>query len=292
MKTLVTGAGGQLGSELRKLAPDRPEARFVFVDRADMPLDDLRAVGTILDEIRPEMIVSAGAYTAVDRAESEPDMADIVNHQSVRAMAEWAAKNGAKLIHISTDYVFPGDNPEPLKEDEPTGPVNVYGRTKERGERAVLESGADAIILRTAWLYSAYGANFVKTMLRLMAERDEVSVIADQIGSPTYARDLAKAVLHIALCEKWVNGIFHFSNEGAVSWHGFALAIRDLAGLECTVNAIPTERYPTPAKRPKYSLLDKTKIKDTFGVQVPEWRESLREMLESYWLSAKSQQLN
>jgi len=281
MKILITGAGGQLGSELRALAPGRPEARFVFVDKAEMPLDDLWAVASVLDAGRPEMIVSAGAYTAVDRAESEPELADQINHQAVRAMAEWAAKNGAKLIHISTDYVFPGDSPDPLKEDDPTRPVNVYGQTKERAERAVLESGADAIIVRTAWLYSAHGANFVKTMLRLMAERDEIAVVADQIGSPTYARDLAKAVLHIALGEKWANGIYHFSNEGSVSWHGFAVAIRDMAGLECTINAVPTEQYPTPAKRPKYSLLDKTKVKDTFGIHVPEWRESLREMLGS-----------
>src|SRR5690606_20448067 len=163
-----------------------------------------------------------------------------------------------------TDYVFQGNSHTPLQEDEPTAPINVYGWTKQRGEQAIQESEADAIIIRTAWVYSSYGANFVKTMIRLMGEREEISVIADQIGSPTYARDLAQAIMNVLYSDKWKKGIYHFSNDGEVSWYDFAVAIRDLQGLHCKIKPIPTEQYPTPAKRPRYSLLDKSKIKDTF----------------------------
>ncbi len=279
MKILVTGAYGQLGSEIKDLSTQYAENTFVFVDREEMPLDDLSKVLEVLETEHPDLIVSGGAYTAVDRAESEAELVDIINHQAVAAMAKWAKANDKKLVHISTDYVFQGNSSTPLKEDEPTDPINVYGLTKQRGEQAITESGADAIIIRTAWVYSSYGANFVKTMIRLMTERDEISVIADQIGSPTYARDLAKAILVIAHSDKWTKGIYHFSNEGEISWYDFAVAIRELQHLDCKINPIATEQYPTPAKRPKYSLLDKTKIKQTFDVEVPEWKASLEEML-------------
>ncbi len=278
-KILVTGAYGQLGSEIRDMQDNYPDSGFVFVDREEMPLDDLGKVSEVLEKVRPDIIVSCGAYTAVDRAESEPELVDVINHQAVAVMAAWAEQNGKKLIHISTDYVFQGNSDTPLKEDEPTDPINVYGLTKQRGERAILDSGADAVIIRTAWVYSSYGANFVKTMIRLMGKRDEISVISDQIGSPTYARDLAKAILDIVHGGKWENGIYHFSNEGTISWYDFAVAIRDLNKLDCHIESIPTEKYPTPAKRPKYSMLDKSKIRDTFGVEVPDWEESLRDML-------------
>ncbi|MDF2849826.1 MAG: rfbD [Sphingobacterium multivorum] len=279
MKILVTGAYGQLGSEIKDLSTQYAENTFVFVDREEMPLDDLSKVLEVLETEHPDLIVSGGAYTAVDRAESEAELVDIINHQAVAAMAKWAKANDKKLVHISTDYVFQGNSSTPLKEDEPTDPINVYGLTKQRGEQAITESGADAIIIRTAWVYSSYGANFVKTMIRLMTERDEISVIADQIGSPTYARDLAKAILVIAHSDKWTKGNYHFSNEGEISWYDFAVAIRELQHLDCKINPIATEQYPTPAKRPKYSLLDKTKIKQTFAVEVPEWKASLEEML-------------
>lgn len=279
MKILVTGAHGQLGSEIKDLSINYSDDTFVFVDREEMPLDDVSNVFDVLESEQPDVIISGGAYTAVDKAESEPEFVDIINHQAVATMANWAKNNNKKLIHISTDYVFQGNNSTPLKEDEPTDPINVYGLTKQKGEEAIVQSGADAIIIRTAWVYSTYGANFVKTMIRLMSERDEISVIADQIGSPTYARDLANAIFTIINSEKWEKGIYHFSNEGEISWYDFAVAIRDNKGLQCKINAIPTTAYPTPAKRPQYSLLDKTKIKNTFGVSVPHWKESLKEML-------------
>lgn len=279
MKILVTGASGQLGSEFKDLSVGYADDSFFFVDREKMPLDNLTEVLNVLETERPDLIISGGAYTAVDKAESEPELVDIINHQAVALMAKWAKKNGKRLIHISTDYVFAGNSSTPLKEDEPTDPINVYGLSKQRGEAAIISSGSDAIIVRTAWVYSSYGANFVKTMIRLMTERDEISVIADQIGSPTYARDLAQAILIVAHSDKWTKGIYHFSNEGEISWYDFAVAIRELRHLDCRINPIGTEQYPTPAKRPKYSLLDKTKIKNTFGVNVPEWKQSLSEML-------------
>jgi dTDP-4-dehydrorhamnose reductase len=279
MKILVTGAFGQLGSEIRDQHQKYTADTFVFVDIQEMPLDDTQRVTAVLDEEQPDVIVSAGAYTAVDKAESEPELVDMINHLAVAAMADWATKNGKKLVHVSTDYVFQGNNSTPLKEDEPTDPINVYGLTKEKGEQAIMRSGADAIIIRTAWVYSSYGANFVKTMIRLMTERDTIGVIADQIGSPTYARDLAAAILTIVHSEKWEKGIYHFSNEGEISWYDFAVAIRELQGLNCEINAITTEQYPTPAKRPMYSLLDKSKIRQQFGVTIPFWKDSLREML-------------
>ena len=280
MKILVTGAYGQLGSELRELVASNNSGHiFVFVDRDEMPLDDMTKVIDVLQEIQPDVVISGGAYTAVDKAESEPELVDLINHQAVAEMAKWTASNQRKLIHISTDYVFQGDSSTPLLEDEPTDPINVYGLTKERGEKAILMSRADAVIIRTAWVYSTFSANFVKTMLRLMDERDEIAVINDQVGSPTYARDLAKAILDIIFSDKWQAGIYHFSNEGRISWYDLAVAIRDIRGLTCNINPIPTEQYPTAAKRPKYSLLDKTKIKAIFGVVVPDWRDSLEEML-------------
>lgn len=290
MKILVTGAQGQLGSEIRDLSIHDPYRSFVFVDREEMPLDDLVKITEVLEEIGPDIIISGGAYTAVDKAESEPELVDVINHQAVAIMAHWAQVNGKKLIHISTDYVFQGNSDTPLKEDEPTAPINVYGLTKQKGEQAILDSGADAVIIRTAWVYSSYGANFVKTMIRLMEERDEISVIADQIGSPTYARDLAKAILDIIQTENWEKGIYHFSNEGAISWYDFAVAIRDLQVLDCKINAISTAEYPTPAKRPKYSLLDKTKIKNSYGVHVPDWSDSLKDMLTKLNIQQFAQQ--
>ncbi|TJZ59944.1 dTDP-4-dehydrorhamnose reductase [Sphingobacterium olei] len=279
MKILVTGAYGQLGSEIKELSLIYLSDTFVFVDREEMPLDDVSRVFDVLEEIGPDVIVNGGAYTAVDKAESEPELVDIINHQAVETMATWAVKNRKKLIQISTDYVFQGNRDMPLKEDEPTDPLNVYGLTKLKGEEAILKSGADAIIIRTAWVYSSFGANFVKTMIRLMTERDEISVINDQVGSPTYARDLAKAILDIIHSENWQKGICHFSNEGRISWYDFAVAIREIKNLNCKINPIPTTAYPTPAARPRYSLLDKGKIKSIFGVEVPDWKDSLEVML-------------
>ncbi|WP_333626022.1 dTDP-4-dehydrorhamnose reductase [Sphingobacterium siyangense] len=279
MKILVTGASGQLGSEIKELSINYTDGTFIFVDREEMALDNLTQVLSVIETIDPDLIISGGAYTAVDKAESEAELVDVINHRAVATMAQWAKQNNRKLIHISTDYVFQGTSSTALKEDEPTNPINVYGLSKQKGEEAIITSDADAIIIRTAWVYSSYGANFVKTMIRLMTDREEISVIGDQIGSPTYAHDLAQVILDIAHSEKWAKGIYHFSNEGEISWYDFAFAIKELKNLACHIRPITTVEYPTAAKRPSYSLLDKTKIKQTFGVTVPEWKQSLSNML-------------
>lgn len=280
MKILVTGASGQLGSEIKELSVNYTDDTFIFVGREEMALDDLTQVLSVIENVNPDLIISSGAYTAVDKAESEVELVNIINHQAVATMAEWAKQNNRKLIHISTDYVFQGTSSTPLKETEPTNPINVYGLTKQKGEEAIISSDADAIIIRTAWVYSSYGANFVKTMIRLMTDREEISVIGDQIGSPTYAHDLAQVILKIVHSNSWVKGIYHFSNEGEISWYDFAVAIKELKNLDCNIKPITSAEYPTAAKRPSYSLLDKTKIKQTFGVAVPEWKQSLSNMLE------------
>jgi dTDP-4-dehydrorhamnose reductase len=279
MKILVTGANGQLGSEIEVLSHNYPDDTFIFIDKDLMPLDNLEEVIRVLDFEKPQIIISAGAYTAVDLAESAGELVDTINHLSVAAMAEWTVTNQAKLLHISTDYVFDGNQEEPLIEDQPTDPINRYGLSKLRAEEAITQSGADAVIIRTAWVYSNFGSNFVKTMIRLMSERKEISVINDQVGSPTYAKDLAQAILDIINSQKWEKGIYHYSNEGKISWYDFAVEIQRLKNLDCIINPIPTAQYPTPAKRPKFSLLDKTKIKKQFDVKVPDWKSSLIEML-------------
>lgn len=279
MKILITGSSGQLGSELRELFGESSGHELYFMDSKQLPLEQTMIIQGILGIYQPELIIHAAAYTAVDKAESEGLVADQVNHQASEEIAQYCRLHDVKLIAISTDYVFDGSSASPLKEDAAVAPINVYGETKLAGEQAIQKWAPQYIIIRTSWVYSTYGSNFVKTMMRLMTEREEISVIADQIGSPTYARDLAEAIIHIIETGNWKNGIFNFSNEGEISWYDLAVAIRDIKGLQCKINAIPTEQYPTPAKRPKYSLLDKTKIKDSFGVEVPQWRDSLVAML-------------
>ncbi|MFD1771510.1 dTDP-4-dehydrorhamnose reductase [Sphingobacterium suaedae] len=285
MKILVTGASGQLGSELKRalheVSQEISGIETFFLDRKNLPLDQLILIQDILGMYQPDIIVHTAAYTAVDRAESDRQAADTVNHLATAEIAQYCHIHGTKLIAISTDYVFDGESDQPLKEDAPTAPISVYGETKLWGEQAVQKWAPDSIIIRTSWVYSSYGSNFVKTMLRLMNERTELSVVADQIGTPTYAHDLAQAIVQIIQSPQWQPGIYHYSNEGEISWYDFAVAIRDIAGLSCAVHPIPTTAYPTPAKRPRYSLLDKSKIKATFGVIVPNWRESLKHMLHA-----------
>lgn len=280
MKILVTGSSGQLGSELRSLAENHSSYETFFLDRKQLPLDQTNLIQDMLGIYQPDIIIHSAAYTAVDKAESEPLEADRINHLASEEIAQYCRLNNTKLIAISTDYVFDGESASPLTEDADVNPINVYGKTKLLGELAIQKWAPHYVIIRTSWVYSTFGANFVKTMIRLMTERSEISVIADQIGSPTYARDLAKAIWQIVEFDSWENGIYNFSNEGEISWYDFALEIRNLRGLECKINAIPTESYPTPAQRPKYSLLSKDKIKSTFGVTVPHWKESLSSMLE------------
>lgn len=280
MKLIITGSNGQLGSELKEILKNHCDKKCYFLDRDSLPLDQPERIADILSSYEADYFIHGAAYTAVDKAESEQDLAEKVNHHSTAAIAKYCADNRIKLIAISTDYVFDGNSSTALKEDAQVDPINVYGLTKLKGENAILENDPNGIIIRTSWVYSSYGNNFVKTMIRLMSEREEISVIDDQIGSPTYAHDLAKAIVDIINSGKWVPGIYHFSNEGEISWFDFASAIKELRGLSCKINAIPTTSYPTPAKRPAFSLLDKGKIKDVYGLDVPYWKNSLEGMLE------------
>lgn len=279
-RILVTGGKGQLGSELNVLSKTNTQFEWVFTDYQELNLSDLDNLELAIKKINPQIIINCAAHTAVDKAESEFELSDILNHQSVAILAKWSSENDCKFIHISTDYVFDGTVATPLTESAPTGPINVYGQTKLAGELACVEACSDSIIIRTSWVYSSFGANFVKTMSRLMQERNSLNVVNDQIGSPTYAADLAKAIMTIITHSKWEAGIYHFSNEGEISWYEFALAIQEIGGFECAIEGIPSSAYPTPARRPQYSLLDKTKIGVTFGVVVPKYRDSLVECME------------
>ncbi|NTW87905.1 MAG: dTDP-4-dehydrorhamnose reductase [Desulfobulbaceae bacterium] len=274
---LVTGANGQLGSELRELASTHPDRRFFFTDWQDLDITDAEAVKRYVDQNGIDVIINAAAYTAVDKAESEPDLAEAINHHGAGNLAEAAGARGALLIHVSTDYVFDGAGCTPYTETMPANPLGVYGETKLRGEQAVLASGARAVIIRTAWLYSSFGNNFVKTMLRLGRERETLGVVVDQIGTPTYARDLALAILSVVSAPR--PGIYHYCNDGVASWYDFAKAVMDISGLACDVRPIETREYPTPAKRPGFSVLSKTKIKQTYSLTIPYWRDSVRECI-------------
>jgi dTDP-4-dehydrorhamnose reductase len=278
-KILVTGSNGQLGSELKMLSESYAQFEWFFADRTQVSLDNLPVLENQLELINPNIIINCAAYTAVDRAESEEELADVINHLAVGVLADWSHKNNADLIHVSTDYVFDGTSSIALKEDSPTKPINVYGATKLLGENDCLKKNPNSVIIRTSWVYSSFGNNFVKTMSRLMQERDSLNVVNDQIGSPTYAVDLAKAIVDIITHSDWKFGIYNFSNEGEISWYEFALAIKEIGGYNCEVSGIPSSAYPTPAKRPAYSLLDKSKIKDSYNVIVPNYKESLKKMM-------------
>ncbi len=278
-KILVTGAKGQLGSELQVLSKDYSQFEWVFTDREELDLFDLEHLASKIARINPQFIINCAAHTAVDRAETELELSDILNHQAVAVLAKWSQNNNCKLLHVSTDYVFDGTAATALTEMAPTNPINVYGVTKLAGEKACLQENPNSIVIRTSWVYSSFGSNFVKTMSKLMQERDSLTVVNDQIGSPTYAADLAQAIMTILVNAHWQAGIYHFSNEGEISWYEFALAIKELGNFDCEVSGIPSSDYPTPAKRPQYSLLDKTKIKTVYGVAVPGYKESLRKCI-------------
>jgi dTDP-4-dehydrorhamnose reductase len=278
-KILVTGATGQLGSELKVLSKNYSQYEWVFADRAAVSLDNLSILKSQLETIQPNIILNCGAYTAVDKAESETELADVVNHIAVEVLATYAKEHGVKLIHVSTDYVFDGTSSTSLKEDAITNPINLYGATKRAGELAALAVNHDVLIVRTSWVYSRFGNNFVKTMQRFLKERDTLGVVNDQIGSPTYAADLAQAMMDILESEKWIPGIFNYSNEGEISWYDFVLAIQEITEETCEVKGIPSSSYPTPAARPAFSLLDKSKIKEIYGINVPHYKESLKNCL-------------
>ena len=278
MKILVTGANGQLGSELAVLSSNYSHYEWIFADRTKVALNNLELLSVHLNEMNPDVILNCGAYTAVDKAETEKELAFTINHMAVSLIAKYAKKNNVKLIHISTDYVFDGTSSVALNEDALTNPINIYGESKRAGEIACLNENPDAIILRTSWVYSKFGNNFVKTMQRLMQERDEINVVVDQIGSPTYAADLANAMMVILESPNWISGIYNYSNEGGVSWYEFALAIKQLGGYNCNVNGVSSSSYPTLAKRPKFSLLDKQKIKDIYNLDIQNYKKSLKKM--------------
>ena len=287
MNILVTGANGQLGTELRNVAGSSRN-HYIFTDvttihgveTVSLDITDEDAVRLVCESEQVGVIVNCAAYTNVEQAEDDPVWAELLNCTAVGNLAKVAAERGATMIHISTDYVFHGDRPLPCEEDWETDPLGVYGSTKLAGENALEKSGCKYILLRTAWLYSPYGKNFVKTMRALMSQRDSVKVVFDQVGTPTYALDLAKVIFKIIeenLLAK--TGIYHFSNEGAISWYDFAEAIRDLSNIECNVQPCHTEEFPSKAERPRFSVLDKTKIKATFGIRIPYWRDSLKDCI-------------
>ena len=281
---LVTGANGQLGNELRELSVLDANDMFTFIGRSELDLNNSEAIQTWFLDKTFDVIINCAAYTAVDKAESEQMLAKAINTTAVDTLARIAKEKAISLIHISTDYVFDGKNFKPYSETDTPHPQGVYGQTKLDGEEAMLAiNPANSIIIRTSWLYSSFCNNFVKTMLRLGKERDELGVIYDQVGTPTYARDLAQAILsiiqHPSLNAQKSTEIYHFSNEGVCSWYDFALAIFEFSDIHCTVKPIETLDYPTPAKRPHYSLLNKAKIKNTFDITIPYWKDSLQECL-------------
>lgn len=280
-RVLVTGSNGQLGSEIRYLSPNYP-FEFIFTDIEELDITDKVKVHKFLVDHGINSIINCAAYTAVDRAESDFQTADNVNHLAVKYLAESAKELNIRLVHVSTDYVFNGESFQPYTEDSPCEPKSVYGITKRAAEEAILSLNLpNSVIIRTSWVYSTFGNNFVKTMRRLGSEKNEINVVADQIGSPTYARDLAACILEILpRISNEGTKIYHFSNEGVSSWYDFSVAIMELSCYSCFVNPIPTNQYPTPAKRPYYSVLSKSKIKIEFGVKIPHWRESLQKCIK------------
>lgn len=279
MNILITGCNGQLGNEIQLLEKQHPQHTFFNTDVAELDITNPEAIGQFVEENHIDGILNCAAYTAVDKAESDTDFCRKLNADAPGYLAEAIERQGGWMIQISTDYVFDGTQHTPYREDAATCPNSVYGCTKLEGEQNVTSRCRRSMVIRTAWLYSTFGNNFVKTMLRLGREKDELGVIFDQIGTPTYARDLAVAIF--AAIEKGVvPGIYHFSNEGVASWYDFTLAIHRLAGIEsCCVRPIHTTDYPTPATRPHYSVLDKSKIKETFGIEIPHWETSLAECI-------------
>jgi dTDP-4-dehydrorhamnose reductase len=284
-KIIVIGSHGQLGSELQELASNYTGYQFFFYDRVHLDIVIKEEVDKQIEEIKPDYLINCAAYTAVDKAETEASLAFAINSDAVRNLAEACTRHNVKFVHVSTDYVFDGKATQPYKETDPVNPANVYGQSKLKGEEEAMQVNPDVIIIRTAWVYSTYGANFVKTMLRLMQSRPEIGVVADQYGTPTNAADLAEAIMQIIDGGRWVPGIYHFTNEGMITWYDFANEVKKLSNAPCTVHAITTEQYPTPAKRPQYSVLDKTKFRQTFGIKLKDWRESLRICLEKMKVS-------
>ncbi len=290
MKVLITGSNGQLGSEIKELASGYENLECVFKDLPELDICDAEVLNTFIIDQHINAVINCAGYTAVDKAEEEALIAQKVNSEGVLNLANALKKVDGKLIHISTDYVFDGNHSQPYKESDPVSPIGVYGETKRAGELAVLNSSIDSIVIRTSWLYSVYGNNFVKTILRLGNEKKSIQVVSDQKGTPTYAKDLAKTCLDILsdagstkISKK--GSLYHYSNEGVTSWYNFATAIMEIGNIDCKVIPIETKDYPTQARRPMYSVLDKSKIKSDFKVTIPHWKDSLEDFIKKYTLN-------
>jgi len=275
----ISGKNGQLGWELTQLKDQYPQYNFIVADRNELDITNPQQLADFFARYQPAWFINTAAYTGVDKAETDQANAYQSNAAAPGHIATLCSQYNTTFIHFSTDYVFNGQGTAPYQPDAPTDPVNYYGYTKAAGEQLALHNCEKTIIIRTSWVYSSHGNNFVKTMVRLMNERQEINVVADQVGSPTYARDLAQSVMHIITSGKTAYGIYHFSNEGVISWYDFALAIKAIIGSACVVNPIPTTAYPTPAKRPAYSVLSKEKLVQDYGVVLQNWQKSLAECM-------------
>lgn len=275
---LVTGAGGQLGRELFDLAARYPDFQFLFAERKELPIQNKEAVKEYFENNSIQFCINCAAYTAVDKAEEETEKAMLINATAVGRLAKVCKEYGATFIHISTDYVYDGTKKEPLREDNEVAPLNSYGRSKLAGDQLALENNPDSIIIRTSWVYSSYGHNFLKTMMRLLVEKEEISVVADQIGSPTYAADLAEVIMTFTDAisgGKNFSGIYNYANYGITTWFQFAQLIKDRVGSNCTIHPVTSSQYPTKAIRPLYSVLDTEKIKNDLGINIPFWKNSV-----------------
>jgi dTDP-4-dehydrorhamnose reductase len=275
MKVLVIGSDGQLGLELQKISNHYDTLSWVFSTTKTLDLSRLDTITSILNYINPCVIINCAAYTSVDNAETEFELANTINYKSVDIISRWTSENKKKLVQISTDYVFDGISKLPLSEDSNTNPINEYGSSKLKGEQVCLKNDSNSIIIRTSWLYSSFGNNFLKTIIDLMKKNTTVRVVKDQVGSPTYAYDLAKVIIEIIMNYKTESGLFHYSNEGEISWFEFAISIKKLYNLDCEIIGVSSDEFKTKAKRPRYSLLDKTKIKKTFNLEIPNYKHSL-----------------
>jgi len=279
-KILVTGANGQLASEIKILSPAYPQYHFLFTTKEELPVENSEALKSFFRENKIDYCINCAAYTAVDKAESEKEKAFLINAVAVGELAKICFAHEAKFIHISTDYVYNGSIHQPLKEENPVGPINVYGESKLNGEELALQNNPSTLIIRTSWVYSSFGNNFVKTMLRLFREKNEINVINDQFGSPTYAADLAEVIMKFIDKGSNFSGIVNYSNSGVTTWYEFAEEIKLLVNSNCKINPIPTSAYPTPAKRPLYSVLDASKVTELLHLQIPSWKESLKKCVD------------
>jgi len=280
---LVTGANGQLANEIKIVVPQHPQFQFIFTTREELPIENTAAVKSFFEKNKIDFCINCAAYTAVDKAESESEKAFLINADAVGNLANICNIYQTKLIHISTDYVYDGNANTPLKENSKTKPVNIYGESKLKGEELAIEKSPSTLIIRTSWVYSSFGNNFVKTMLRLFKEKNEIKVVDDQYGSPTYAADLAQVIMELVYRmnrEKKFSGIFNYCNEGIISWFEFAEAIKVLTSSNCRINPIPTSEYKTAAKRPQYSVLDTSKIKESLKIPIPFWKDSLQKCIQ------------